>query len=100
MEFTFTKEQEAVRAEVAAFLDAERGSFEPACDNWLVGFDRAFSQKLAERGWIGITWPVEHRGAEAALPARDPAGRGHLRHRNVGAGGGQRPGRRPHPGRA
>ena len=31
-------------------------------DSWLIGNDRAFSRKLAERGWIGMTWPIEHGG--------------------------------------
>ena len=31
-------------------------------DSWLIGSDRAFSAELAERGWLGMTWPVEHGG--------------------------------------
>lgn len=31
-------------------------------DSWLVGNDRAFSKRLAELGWIGMTWPTEFGG--------------------------------------
>jgi alkylation response protein AidB-like acyl-CoA dehydrogenase len=61
MDVTFSDEQLLLRKEVAAFLEEE--SFEPACDAWITGFDRAFSKKVAARGWIGLTWPAEHGGA-------------------------------------
>ncbi len=31
-------------------------------DSWLIGADRDFSRELAERGWLGMTWPTEHGG--------------------------------------
>lgn len=31
-------------------------------DAWLIGTSRAFSLELAERGWLGMTWPVEEGG--------------------------------------
>jgi alkylation response protein AidB-like acyl-CoA dehydrogenase len=31
-------------------------------DGWLMGFDPAFALELAERGWIGMTWPAEVGG--------------------------------------
>ena len=64
MQLTFTDEQLAAREEAAAFLDAElaAGSFTPACDAWITGFDRSFSKKMAARGWIGLTWPVRYGG--------------------------------------
>ena len=60
MQLTFTEEQEALRAEVAAFLAEERaaGSFTPGVDAWITGFDRDFTKKMAARGWIGLTWPT------------------------------------------
>ena len=62
MNLTFSEEQWLVRAEVAAFLERERGSFIPACDNWITGWDRTFSKRVADQGWIGITWPERYGG--------------------------------------
>lgn len=56
---------EALRAEVRAFL-AEAMADIPAakrCRNWS-GADPAFSRKLGERGWIGMTWPKRYGGHE------------------------------------
>jgi alkylation response protein AidB-like acyl-CoA dehydrogenase len=54
----------ALRAEVRAFLrhELETDGFEPECDSWLRGFDRAFTRKLGERGWLGMTWPRPYGG--------------------------------------
>jgi alkylation response protein AidB-like acyl-CoA dehydrogenase len=57
-----------VRALVANWLAA--GRFRPRCDAWLRGYDAEFSQALAERGWIGMTWPVELGGGGRASSAR------------------------------
>jgi alkylation response protein AidB-like acyl-CoA dehydrogenase len=59
-------ETEALRAEVRAFLDAESaaGGFAARCDSWLSGIDVAFSRKLGQRGWLGMTWPREYGGQE------------------------------------
>jgi hypothetical protein len=52
------------RAEVKAFLQS---SLEPApadirARSWM-GFNAAFSQKLAARGWVGVTLPARYGGA-------------------------------------
>ncbi|MFZ2663334.1 acyl-CoA dehydrogenase family protein [Rhodoferax sp.] len=52
------------RAEVKAFLQS---SLEPApadirARSWM-GFDAAFSKKLAARGWVGVTLPARYGGA-------------------------------------
>jgi len=31
-------------------------------DSWLIGTSREFSLELAERGWLGMTWPVNEGG--------------------------------------
>jgi alkylation response protein AidB-like acyl-CoA dehydrogenase len=31
-------------------------------DGWLIGHDPAFALELADRGWLGMTWPVEAGG--------------------------------------
>lgn len=52
------------RAEVKAFLQS---SFEPMpadirTRSWM-GFNAAFSKKLAARGWVGVTLPAQYGGA-------------------------------------
>jgi alkylation response protein AidB-like acyl-CoA dehydrogenase len=62
VDLAFSPEQLRMREEAAAFLRDEAGSFEPRVNNWLTGFDRAFSKKMAARGWIGLTWPTRYGG--------------------------------------
>ena len=58
----------ALRAEVRAFLAAERaaGSWTPRADVWLSGWDERFSAELGRRGWLGMTIPVEYGGRGAS----------------------------------
>ncbi len=64
MRFTFTPAQDAFRAEVRGFLrsEMEAGTFSPRCGDLFQTGSREFSRKMAERGWIGMTWPREHGG--------------------------------------
>ena len=66
MDFKFTPEQEAFRQEVGNFLEEEikQGTFEPMSDGWIQGFSPEFTKKVAEKGWIGLTWPKEYGGQE------------------------------------
>lgn len=62
---TLPAHAQALRAEVKAFL-AE--ALEPApphvrARSWM-GFDAAFSRKLAARGWVGVTLPKPYGGAD------------------------------------
>ncbi|GAA4737457.1 acyl-CoA dehydrogenase family protein [Modestobacter marinus] len=63
---------EEVRAEVREFLAAElaAGSFTTHVDTWLSGVDPAFSRKLGERGWLGMTWPRQYGGHERTAMER------------------------------
>jgi alkylation response protein AidB-like acyl-CoA dehydrogenase len=71
MDFTFTAEDQAFRAEVREFIQANWGLGD------LVGgvagesedeFPRmrAFEKKLAERGWLTMAWPQEYGGGGAS----------------------------------
>ncbi|NYJ03996.1 acyl-CoA dehydrogenase family protein [Petropleomorpha daqingensis] len=63
---------EQVRAEVRRFLAEElaAGSFTTHVDTWLSGVDPAFSRKLGERGWLGMTWPSRYGGHERTAMER------------------------------
>lgn len=55
----------ALRAEVREFLAielAKRSALERA-ETW-TGTDTAFSRKVGERGWLGMTWPRKYGGHE------------------------------------
>lgn len=53
-----------LRREVREFLraEAEAGSFDPLNLDPSKRFDRAFSEKIGAKGWIGLSWPKEHGG--------------------------------------
>jgi acyl-CoA dehydrogenase len=51
---------DALRREVRAFLAGD--DFTPRSNAWMDGHDPAFSRRLAARGWVGMTWPVELGG--------------------------------------
>ncbi|KAA5838315.1 acyl-CoA dehydrogenase [Saccharopolyspora hirsuta] len=48
----------------------EAGRYRPRPDAWLRSFDLAFSKELAERGWLGMTWPKAVGGGERSNLAR------------------------------
>ena len=52
-----------LRAEVRAFLAGERqrAGIESWVGSW-EGFDRGFSARLAERGWVGMAIPQRYGG--------------------------------------
>lgn len=62
----------ALRQEVRQFLRAEiaLGTFDPEHPD--PGFDtsRRFALKVAEKGWIGMTWPREYGGQERSFLER------------------------------
>ncbi|MBC8429646.1 MAG: acyl-CoA dehydrogenase family protein [Dehalococcoidia bacterium] len=64
MDFKFSEEQEKFRQGVRDFLEEElrQGLWEPSCDAWIMGHDPEFTKRVAEKGWIGLTWPKEHGG--------------------------------------
>lgn len=69
MDFAFTPDEEAFRAELRRFLAAElpdwwRGMF--VDDPRAMAFTRSFCRKLAARGWLTMAWPRAYGGAEAS----------------------------------
>jgi alkylation response protein AidB-like acyl-CoA dehydrogenase len=64
MDFRLSEEQEKFRQEVRDFLEGEikQGLWEPSCDAWIMGHDPEFTKRVAQKGWIGLTWPKEYGG--------------------------------------
>jgi alkylation response protein AidB-like acyl-CoA dehydrogenase len=62
----------ALRRDVRSLVEEWRaaGRFQPTCDAWLRSFDADFSRTLGDRGWLGITWPVEFGGSARSNRAR------------------------------
>jgi len=62
---------EALRSEVREFLRVTLADF-PASRRAFTwsGSDPAFSRKVAERGWIGMTWPSRYGGGERSAYER------------------------------
>jgi alkylation response protein AidB-like acyl-CoA dehydrogenase len=59
-----TAEEERLRADVRAFLDAALPpDFRPGMGLG-GGHDPAFSKALAERGWVGMSIPTEYGGGD------------------------------------
>ena len=65
-------EAQALRAEVRAFLAAEAaaGTIDALAGNLQSNYNPAFSRKMGERGWIGMTWPKRYGGAERSFLER------------------------------
>ncbi|MAL77979.1 MAG: acyl-CoA dehydrogenase [Sneathiella sp.] len=66
--YSLPPEAEALRLEVREFLKKELADY-PAVlrsRSW-AGLDPAFSRKMGEKGWIGITWPKKYGGAERSF---------------------------------
>ena len=68
---TLPPEAEALRDEVRTFLKQELAQFRGAdrARSW-GGFNRDFSRRMGERGWIGMTWPKKYGGHERSALER------------------------------
>ncbi|GAC1414809.1 MAG: acyl-CoA dehydrogenase family protein [Burkholderiaceae bacterium] len=57
---------EGIRAAVRAFLEQHQPDAPPEqrARSWM-GFDAAFSRRMAEQGWVGMTMPAQYGGAGA-----------------------------------
>jgi len=62
MEFSLSDDLLALRDEALKVGLAAAERSEVPEDTWITGHDRAFAEELGTRGWLGMTWPVEHGG--------------------------------------
>jgi len=65
--WSFTPEQEALRAEVRAFLAERRAALHPMqYFRGRGGASRDLYRQMGERGWLSLAWPRRWGGAEAS----------------------------------
>jgi alkylation response protein AidB-like acyl-CoA dehydrogenase len=62
MDFALPPGLDDLRTEALEVGRAAADRAERTEDSWIVGHDRAFSEELARRGWLGMTWPAEAGG--------------------------------------
>jgi len=62
MDFALPGELEELSAEAREVGLAAAKRADVPEDSWIIGHDREFAVELAQRGWLGMTWPVEHGG--------------------------------------
>ena len=64
MDFSLSEAQKRFRQEVRSFLEHEigEGLWEPKCDAWVQEYNPEFTKRVAQEGWIGLTWPKEYGG--------------------------------------
>ena len=70
MDFSWTTEQTALRAEAAQVAADAVARFGRSNDSWINGYSKEFSRELGARGWIGMTWP-DNQYSGSARPAID-----------------------------
>jgi alkylation response protein AidB-like acyl-CoA dehydrogenase len=62
MEFSLGAELLELQAEAHAVADTWTADLDVLEDAWIVGESRDLSLELGRRGWLGMSWPVEHGG--------------------------------------
>jgi len=62
MDFAWTAEQDALRAEAREVAAAAVERYGACNDSWINGYSKEFAREMAAHGWIGMTWPTEHGG--------------------------------------
>jgi alkylation response protein AidB-like acyl-CoA dehydrogenase len=67
VDLTLTPSELEFRDEARAWIEANHPGPRPEGDEAGFEFLRAWQRKLNERGWAGLTWPVEYGGAGATL---------------------------------
>ena len=62
MDFDWTPEQVALRAQARAVATSAVARFGRYNDSWINGFHKGFALEMGVLGWIGMTWPTEFGG--------------------------------------
>ena len=67
MDFTWSESQIELRAEARVFALDAVSRYGRQNDSWINGYSKELARELGARGWIGMTWPVEHGGGGRPL---------------------------------
>ncbi len=70
LDFTLSPELEELRTRARTVAAQGVAQYGAHADSWINGFSKEFSKRLAQEGWIGMTWPVEHGGGGQSNLAR------------------------------
>jgi alkylation response protein AidB-like acyl-CoA dehydrogenase len=62
VDFSWTPEQQALRAEAREVAANAVARYGWVADSWINGYCPEFARELGARGWIGISWPAEFGG--------------------------------------
>ena len=62
MDYTWPTELDELAAEAREWVAEATSDLFNTDDGWLVGYSDEFTRRLANRGWIGMTWPIEKGG--------------------------------------
>ena len=68
IDFSLPPDVAALQAEAVAFAADAVDRYGVHDDAWINGHSRELSRELAERGWIGMTWPVSDNSPVMANP--------------------------------
>lgn len=67
MDFSWSDSQIELRADARAFSRDAVSRYGRHNDSWINGYSKELARELGARGWIGMTWPVEHGGGGRPL---------------------------------
>ncbi len=62
MDYTWPSELDELAAEASDWVTDATSDLFNTDDGWLVGYSDEFTLRLADKGWIGMTWPIEKGG--------------------------------------
>ena len=62
MDYTWPEELDELAEEAAKWVSEATADLLKTDDGWLVGYSDEFTLRLAQKGWIGTTWPVDKGG--------------------------------------
>ena len=62
MDYNWPKNLDELATEAGAWVAEATSDLFQTDDGWLVGYSDEFTLRLAERGWIGMTWPLSAGG--------------------------------------